>query len=179
MSTTLNPQMPMPPCDSAKQMILDRQFENWHGLPTDCDWTEFTGPLPTDWSRVPGRSMLTDYAHPASVSLKIDGYYLPYFTYVDGKLVLFDGSPRKTAESDAALIAHLGSPEQCLAWQEGTESMPATECVYAARGITLFMNSDRSRIVHVALYPPCTATHYARYLRPNLAKEPPILPKER
>jgi hypothetical protein len=169
--TPMNPTPTPSPCDIAKQMILDRSFSQWQGLPTDCDWTSLTGPLPADWTLVPGRSMITAYAHHASIKLKVNGYYLPYFTYTEGRLILFDASLVSTPAEDAALLASLGEPEKCLTWQDGMDPMPATECVFAARGMTVFTNGDHSLIAHIALYPPCATAHYEQYLRPNLAKE--------
>ena len=67
-------------------------------------------------------------------------------------------------------MADLGEPDERHDYTFGTLAVDDGEWVYAARGITVFVNTDPDRVLHVALYAPTTATDYAERLRPHLAK---------
>ena len=65
----------------------------------------------------------------------------------------------------------LGKPTARLDYQWGFVSVPAGEWVYAARGITLFLNTDRTLLTHVAVYAPTDLETYREELRLNLEKK--------
>jgi hypothetical protein len=64
----------------------------------------------------------------------------------------------------------LGEPEERLDYAHGTLPVDAGEWVFAARGITLFVNTTAETLLHVALYAPTTAAGYRAALRPHLGK---------
>jgi hypothetical protein len=162
---------PMNPCNKAIQQIQNLDFHSWTGLPADCDWTELTGPLPSDWSEIAQRSLGSEFREAKMIMLPIQGYYRPSMSFVDGKAVLFEAmAPEFPEGGDAALIAEMGSPAARLDWDFGTLPCPASEFVYPKRGITLFLGDDLKKVLHVALYAATSLEEYNRVLRPRLGK---------
>jgi hypothetical protein len=155
-------------CDDAKQAIEARRFVGWTGLPATCTAQEMFGILPD-----------AEYGHrrlgTATAGMRLldlPGYYRPLVSVRDGVVVLFDGTNPELEGGWAALSADLGEPEAKEDFTHGTIERPGGEWIYAARGITVFVRSDTTVAVHVAVYAPTTVSDYLARLRPHLGKTP-------
>jgi hypothetical protein len=162
----------MTSCEKAIQNIRDRDLAHWRGLPTSCDWTVLTGPLPADWQSVPGRPLGSAFRDAKMIMLSLEGYSRPSLSFVNDTAVLFEAMGPELATGDVALITALGEPAARLDWDFGTLPCPESEFVYPERGITLFLRSDRERVLHVALYRATDLDDYLENLRPRLGKTP-------
>jgi hypothetical protein len=142
-------------------VIAPSDLVGWHG-----DLPDFN--VPADVSEWPLRP-LGDRFEPARFRvLGRDGFYRPTINVRDGAVVLFDAA---LPEVDfAALTADLGEPEERHDYAFGTLAVDDGEWIYARRGITVFVNTDPDRVLHVALYAPTSAADYAERLRPHLEK---------
>jgi hypothetical protein len=144
------------------EQIERREFADWHGLPPDA----FTVPDDVSaWAQRP----LGDLFEPARFRLlDLEGYYRPRISVRDGAVVLFDGAQ---PELDFVALANaLGEPEAREDCTVGTLDVAGGEWIYAGRGLTLFVNSEPDRVLHIALYAPVSVDAYADRLRPHLAK---------
>jgi hypothetical protein len=159
----------MPPhtCADARTAIENRRFEGWSGLPPDCTPDALFGVAFDDatWGQLP-----LGAAHRPTRSrlLELTGYYRPLARVRDGVVVLFEGSNPALAGDVAGLLTSLGKADEVADFVFRDVPMPKGEHAYASRGITLFVNSDTMRLLHVALYRPTTVDSYRRELRPEL-----------
>lgn len=156
-------------CDKAKQMILDGDFREWKGLPADCDWTAWTGPLPTDWEEVMRRPLGTSFRKGYQLFFELEHYEHPSLSFADGKPILFESRGPELVAFDSLLLA-LRKPKAKLDWDYGTLPLPKCEYVYPERGITLFMNLEGGSALHIALYAATTLADYQANLRPGFKK---------
>jgi hypothetical protein len=142
------------------EAIASRSFAGWHGLPA-WEVSEDTA----EWAQ----HGLGDRFEPARFRvLDLEGYYRPRISVRDGAVVLFDGTHPQL--DFAPLVDALGEPEAREDYTFGTLGVDGGEWIFAARGITLFVNTDPDRVLHVALYAATSVGSYADFLRPHLAK---------
>jgi hypothetical protein len=158
-------------CQNALAAIRTFDFRGWQGLPADCDWQELTGPLPTDWTEVYARSLGTSFRPAHQVDVNLSGYTKPHLYFVAGKPVLFEAMAGPILVAWEELLKDLGEPAARLDWDFGTLPIKASEYVYPARGITLFLNTDKDRALHIALFAPTTLDAYLADLRPSYLKK--------
>jgi hypothetical protein len=151
-------------CSQAHDRIARVELAGWTGLPAGCPPSAFgLSGDPEEWAVRP----LGDDFRPARFRLlELTGYYRPTVSVRDGAVVLFDGM---NPQADLGAL-ELGEPEERLDYAHGTLPVDAGEWVFAARGITLFVNTTADTLLHVALYAPTTAAGYRADLRPHLGK---------
>ena len=111
------------------------------------------GSVPTRWHR-----------------LEVHGYYRPMVSAREGVVVLFDGMNPQLDGGWPSLARDLGEPEAKLEWIDGSVPTPDGELVYAARGITVFLDTDMTAR-HIAVYQPASIDEYVKTLRPRLGKK--------
>jgi hypothetical protein len=158
-------------CENARQTISSLDLRAWQGLPTRCDWQVWTGPLPSDWREVYARP-LGSSARPAhQLDVAVPGYQHPHLYFVAGEAVLFEALVGPALEAFPELLKELGTPAAQLDWDFGTLPLPRAEYVYPARGITLFLNTDQDRALHIGLYAPTTLEAYLEQLRPRFGSQ--------
>lgn len=153
-----------------RQQIVERRFIDWHGLTVDCIGREVFPELPPPHP-IPVQRFLGDSFHSVDFYvLAIEGYYRPTASLEGERLVLFDGMLPDLGESLPSLLHDFGEPAARLDWYYGTLVMVGGEWVYPGRGLTLFLNTDRDRALHIALFAPATLADYLDHLRPHLRK---------
>jgi hypothetical protein len=155
-------------CQDARAAIEARRFIGWTGLPAGCDVTETFGiALEAEWTpRLLGRK-------PQKVRrnlLELPGYRQPLLSVgQDGAVLMFDGHLPDVDGGWPALQQDLGAPDAKLDYVNGLlGATPQGEWVYASRGITVFVNSDTTRLMHVAVYPVTTVERWEDELRFDL-----------
>jgi hypothetical protein len=158
-------------CNSALEHIKNRDFINWTGLPANCDWTPLVGALPTEWARIPERSLGSNFLRGKMLMANVEGYMRASFSFVEGKPVLFEAMGPKLQASVADLMERFGTPKAILDWDFGTLPCPASEYVYPDKGVTLFLGTDKAKVFHIALYAATTLEDYLENLRPKLGKK--------
>jgi hypothetical protein len=167
----MNSSSTMHNCENARQTISSLDLRAWQGLPARCDWQAWTGPLPSDWREVYARP-LGSSARPAhQLDAAVPGYQNPHLYFVDGEAVLFEAMVGPKLEAFQELLQELGTPAAQLDWDFGTLPLPRSEYVYPARGITLFLNTDQDRALHISLYAPTTLEAYLERLRPRFGSQ--------
>jgi hypothetical protein len=150
--------------------VLERlrahDLAGWEGLPEACAPAALGAQGdPADWAVHP----LGDEFAPASFTLlDLEGYVRPRVSVRDNRVVLFDATHPQV--DFPALMAGLGDPEERHDYVHGLLPVGDGEWVYAARGLTAFVNPSSSKLFHIALYAPTTPTVYRARLRPHLAK---------
>jgi hypothetical protein len=156
-------------CDKAQKMIIARDFRAWHGLPNGCDWTAWTGPVPTDWQEVMRRPLGSSFRLGYQLFFELPGYDDLSLAYADGRPILFEARYPQIVAYDT-LLQTLGQPAAKLDWDFGTLPLPKGEWVYPQRGITLFMGQSHQTAYHIVLYPATTLKDYQENLRPKFKK---------
>lgn len=164
-------------CQEAIQQILRKDFVTWRGLPRECELERVSAlmSLGEDTRRLDlGQERRPTYARVA----KVDAYEEPLEGWHrEGRVAQI--SVRFPGLSDvAALLAALGEPDAKLGcYYSGVPVLDEEgEWVYAGRGITLFMSSDRSNVIALSVYEPTTVAAYERELHD--VEEPRELPDE-
>ena len=160
------------PCTSARTAIMMRDFVGWQGLPAECSGQELFDITPADLEGRPGRLLGNDFDPAVFVLLSLEGYYRPMASFREGKLVLFDAMNPELRGGFDWLRSDLGEPAARMDWYYGTLAIAAGEWAYPERGITIFVNTEANRALHVALYYPASLEEYRNRLRPHLRKEP-------
>lgn len=159
-------------CSVVGKKIADRDFVGWTGIPVECDAAALFGGLPADLASRPRRNLGDELTPAMFWVLDLPGYYRPTASFVDGKLVLFDGMNPELGGGFAALRDDLGAPVARLDWERGTLPIAAGEWVYPARGITVFVDPEApDTALHIAVYHATTLDAYRRRLRPHLGKQ--------
>ncbi len=161
--------MEMTDCEKAKQMITAGDFREWKGFPEGCDWTAWTGSLPVDWQEVMRRPLGTSFRNGYQLFFELKRYEHPSLSFAESKPILFESRGPELLAFDSLLIA-LGKPKARLDWDYGTLPLPQCEYIYPERGITLFMNLEGDRALHIALYAATTQKDYVANLRPGFKK---------
>ncbi len=162
-------------CAAARKAIENKDFVGWRGLP-GCTGGELFAGFPADLSGRPTRHLGSSASSAAFVLLELPGYYRPMANVRDGKLVLVDGMNPEIGEALPALLTDLGEPNAKLDWVFGTLPFSEREWVYAERGISLFLNTEHDKALHIALYSATDLDTYLKDVRPPLAKK--RLPKK-
>jgi hypothetical protein len=157
-------------CDSALKMIQNIHFDEWNGLPQDCDYSAFIGQYPDNWDEIPFRDLGSNFRRASKIYFELQGYMRPSLAFVDGKAVLFEAMGPKIADLKA-LLDMLGAPKAKLDWDFGTLPLHETEFVFPDRGITLFLNTDLDKALHIAVYPSTDLENYLQDVRPQLGKK--------
>jgi hypothetical protein len=68
----------------------------------------------------------------------------------------------------AAATERLGAPERRLDSARGTVPLPASEWVYARRGLAVFVDPDGDAVWRATLFRPCTPDEYEAEFRVDL-----------
>lgn len=159
-------------CDEAIQMIQNRDFREWKGLPSGCKWPsahEERSADPQEWWV---RKLKSEPDSAWTENADLVGYYQPRFTYQRGGLLLFDGRNPELACSGSELVKALGTPAAKLDWDSGTLPLAGMEWVWPERGIALYLDGDEDHVSHVTLFAPTTLEEYKKgYLRIQEKKE--------
>jgi hypothetical protein len=163
-------------CSVIGKKIANRDFIGWTGIPVACDAAALFGAPPADLASRPRRNLGDDFTPATFWVLELPGYYRPTASFVDGKLVLFDGMNPELASGFAVLRDDLGAPAARLDWEHGTLKISGGEWAYPARGITVFVDPDApDTALHIAVFHATTLETYRRALRPHLGKQ--LLPR--
>lgn len=156
-------------CATIRKAIETRNPSAWNGLPAECKAIELFDGIPADVADRPRRLLGTRTA--TWVILQLGGYYRPKASFVDGAFVMFDAMNPELAVKGPELLKEFGAPAARENWWYGTLEMKRAAYVYPKRGITLFMNSETGRVLHVALYHPTNLAGWNSQLRPRLRKK--------
>jgi hypothetical protein len=167
----INASSTMTNCESARQIISSLDLRTWQGLPAHCDWQAWTGPLPSDWQDVYARPLGSNFRPAHQLNVDVPGYQNPHLYFVEGEAVLFEAMVGPHLRSFEELVQELGAPADKLDWDFGTLPLPRSEYVYPARGIALFLNTDKDRALHIGLFAPTTLEIYLEYIRPRFGKK--------
>jgi len=141
---------------------------DWRGLPSD---------LPVDevlrlFDPIGGEGRAPLGSGEAGYVLARGGVYSqPVRVWMDrGSAIVADVATPELVDLLPGLRAGLGAAEVALAYRWGTVPVESGEWVYTSRGLTLFVNTDATRLVHVAVYSPAAETDYEQRLRIDLAE---------
>jgi hypothetical protein len=158
-------------CAEARERIEEVTLAGWPGLPEGCRASAFGElPDPGEWAV---RPLGEDFQPAAFRVLEIPGYYRPTISVREGVVVLFDGmNPQIDEAALAALLHELGEPAARLDYARGTLPVSGGELACPERGITLFVNAQADRLLHVALYAPTDLRRYRALLRLRLGVSP-------
>lgn len=167
----------MTTCNRALEQIKNRDFIAWKGLPSACDWSLFAGELPKEWELVAERFLGSNFVRGKVLKVEAEGYLQASMAFLDEKAILFEAKGPELATSLETLLHDLGAPADKLDWQFGFLSCPKSEYIYPERGITLFMNTDLTKVYHIALYASTSLENYLENIRPKFGKK--RLPKRR
>jgi hypothetical protein len=156
-------------CETAREHIEHVALSDWTGLPQGCTPAGMFGDLgdPSEWAV---RPLGEDFQRAAFRVLELGGYYRPTLSARDGRVILFDGMNPELTGDYTELIEDLGDPDERLDYSHGTLPVSGGEWIFAARGMTLFVNTTADTLLHVALYTPTTASDYRARLRPHFGK---------
>jgi hypothetical protein len=157
--------MPRDTCQEAIDQFLRKDFATWRGLPRECDLERISTVLTLgEGTR---RLDLGREHRPSQVRVaRVDGYEEPLeVCHRDGQIAKISVRFPKLGDVAAAL-AGLGEPDAKLGYYYS--SVPVLhedgEWVYASKGITLFMSSDKRNVVALSVYAPTTVAAYEREL---------------
>ncbi|HET7461252.1 MAG TPA: hypothetical protein VFJ82_08380 [Longimicrobium sp.] len=156
------------PCRPAWNAIGSRDFRAWAGLPEGCGYAALDAVFPRV-AEAYGEGTLGERYQPATYRMHaVEGP--PYGARVwfrGDRVVLveleYPGLPHPSRE----LLQSLGEPQARLDAYVDVMPVPGGAWVYAARGITLFLDSGHTEVMRVALYHPCTPEEYADGLHPR------------
>lgn len=157
-------------CAAARSAIETHSLLGWTGFPADCTPDQLFG-IPFDaatWGVLPLGSEQTPSR---TRRLELPGYHRPLARVRDAHVIMFDAMRPALSADWPTLAADLGPPDGVFDFVFTSVLMPRGEHVYAARGITVFVNPENQLILHIALYVPTTVDLYARTLRPSLEKQ--------
>ncbi len=154
-------------CAAARLAIETRDFVGWRGLPEGCDPHAVFADLPA-LTDLPEKRLGEDYQSASFALLALPGYYRPQASFRAGELMLFDGANPDLHGGYERLRADLGTPTATYDWDYGLLHITDGEWVYPERGLTLFVNTDATRALHIALYHPASLTDYRARLRLHL-----------
>lgn len=159
-----------PKCEQAIQQIKERIFSSWQGLSDNCKFEELMIEISLPKEDFPKRYLGTDNKEVSSIKIDIPGYYRPTISFDGDTVILFDGMVPELNEDLSELLGKLGEPTLQLDWHFGTVIMKQSELVFPNKGITFFLNEDRDKLLHIALYFPGTIENYLEQLRPSFKK---------
>jgi hypothetical protein len=158
-------------CEDARRAIEARRFVGWTGLPAGCTPLEMFDVAPD--AELGYRKLGATEARQRLLDLP--GYYRPLVSVREGLVVMFDGTNPELDGGWPVLQADLGEPAAKEDFAHGTYEIPRGEWIYPERGITVFVRTDTTVVVHVAVYAPTTLERYLAELRPHLGKK--LLPQ--
>ena len=159
-------------CDSILDQFLRQDFAHWRGLSADCTpeaIAAYTGDTLRRHNQyiMGGGYNLTD-----GMALRLKGYEeIVWLWYHEGKTVCLAVEFPELKEVPA-LLAALGKPTAELDCYYGVSLMRNREWVYADRGLTLQLNTDRSNVVALKVFRPMSLEEYKE------AMYRPIPPRE-
>lgn len=160
----------MDSCENALNCIINRTFSKWNGFPSGCDVNSLYGNITINEDDFLVRYLGSDQIRVKMLMLNIEGYYRPSLCFDENSPVLFEAMHPLLNETAEEIIKSLGIPDAKLDWDFGTLHCQQSEYVYSGRGITLFLNIDQTKILHIALYNVVSLQTYVTSIRPELKK---------
>lgn len=151
--------------------LLAKNLSSWEGLPAVCELSTISKQLPLAEpvsQGLLGAAKLVAHYRVAQV----EAYNEPLSVwYREGRVIKIQ-IQYPAFPNPRALVEQLGQPQAKLDYYyAGVPKLNREgEWVYANRGLTLFMSSDRNNIVELAVYAPMTVDRYQQELH---VQEPP------
>jgi hypothetical protein len=156
-------------CRAALVALQDEGVEAWQGLPTGCAPDELA-PAIGDVDPSPGMTDLgLRKAFFRSGILAASGAALQVWTTTDERevLMLAIAAPSFLLTGQAA-AERLGDPDARLDSARGTVPLPASEWLYAGRGLAVFVDPDTDAVWRATLFRACTPAEYEDEFRVGL-----------
>lgn len=151
--------------------LADHNFATWSGLPTPCPLTEVLRRFPL---RKPGLGRGRLGRREAGFTLlDADGSRASarVWLHTETEVLLIDTVPNLgQGQPVRALLDALGEPDAKRDYHWTTIPVSQGEWIYAARGLTLFLNTDHQTVVRVAVYAPSTVEAYEAGFQLHLAR---------
>jgi hypothetical protein len=155
-------------CQQAWNAIGARDFRAWTGLPAGCGYAALDAVFPRV-AQAYGQGTLGRRNQSATYRLHaVEGP--PFGARVwarEDHIVLVELEFPALPHPSRDLLQALGEPEARLDAHMDIMPVPGGAWVYAARGITLFLDVGLTEVMRVVLYHPCTAQEYADALHPD------------
>lgn len=153
-------------CSDAWDIIRNRSFHEWTGLPSTCTYPDFDDTFERKDDAY-GRDTLgsakrrTRYrmhvAEPFEEPLKV--------WFRDDDLVMIDISHPELPYPDGELLERLGDPEARLDYSFDVMEIEDGAWLYPTRGMALFLDAGKETVMRLSLFPPCDLGAYARRLQ--------------
>lgn len=154
---------------AALRAFARRDFRQWRGLSPHTSFADVAAvfEIDDDWR---GAGTLGSERREATwASVGLEGYEKGVRVWLDENLViLIDGELTELATELSVLLQDTGEPEAKLESYLGTFPIPESEWVYAARGLTLYVNPENGILLRVAVFVPTTLDVYRQRLRLDL-----------
>ncbi|MBN2535251.1 MAG: hypothetical protein JXB88_20395 [Spirochaetales bacterium] len=155
-------------CDNIFKQIKEINFPQWQGIPGECDYSNFDANF-TRISDIFGANMLGKSIIQTHYRVyKIDGYSGNLCAWFrENELILIEAkSPQFTdLKTQKDLIAAFGNPVAKLSYSQEFLLQPEGEWIYPGKGISLFLDDTKQKIMQINLFHSCTLEHYIQTIR--------------
>ncbi len=159
------------PCQLLIDLLTRGDLEAWQGWPTGCDWASLEAVA--NFAKPGGHTIAGEKRHVTQVRrTTLSNLSSPLVVWHREGVVVRAYLQYPKIDDAAQFIKKLGEPRIKLdSYFATVPTLKAkSEWVYPSRGISLFMSTDQSKVVAVAVYPETTVERYKNELH---EMEPP------
>lgn len=165
-------------CQEALNLFANKEFEQWHGLPSECESSDIFSVFPPLVEDVAVGKLGSEYLPTFYKVCVVENYDEPVKVWFkDNAIVKIEAKyPQLSTDESQAIAKALGQPTAKLDYYFDIMMIPNGEWVYAERGISLFFNADGTSLVNLSVFYPTSLDNYPRNIRPpfNPVREFPI-----
>ena len=167
MTNSISSNHPNQSCSEAIRILQVGDIAGWRGLPKSCTIPDITQYFP----RIsPGEGRAGLGRREANFTMvQADSFDSSIRVWLqDTHVLMLDVEALEKSLELSTLLSELGEPGAKLDCYLGTLFFKEAEWVYPDRGLTLFVDTDSQRLVHIVMFPTTTITTYESEFRLNL-----------
>lgn len=155
-------------CTEALNLFVNKEFEQWSGLPYECQTTDIFSVFPPVVEDVAVGKLGSEYIPTSYKVCVVENYDEPVEVWFknNGIVKIEAKYPQLSANQSQAITKALGKPTDKLDYYFDILMIPNGEWVYAERGISLFFNADGTGLVSLSVFYPSSLDNYKKTIRP-------------
>jgi hypothetical protein len=158
---------PTQSCSEAISILQAGNIAGWRGLPKSCTIADLTQYFPRI-SPGEGRAGL-GRREAYFTRVKAESFDSSIRVWLqDTQVLMLDVEALEKSSELSTLLSELGEPATKLDCYLGTLLFKEAEWVYPERGLTLFVDVNSQRLVHIVMFPATTMASYESEFRLNL-----------
>lgn len=153
-------------CRDAWRLIRNKTFHDWTGLPAACSYGDFDEAFERMGEEYGRNTLGSGKLRTRYRTYTADEYEEPLKVWFrDDDLVLIEISYPELPYPGTDLLDRLGEPDDRLDYELDVIEIEGGAWIYPPRGIALFLDAGKERVMRISLFRSCSPAEYAAEIR--------------